>query len=145
LDLTYPAEHLGLGNKTLMQIINGSHSFCEQLKKAKNPLIIFGSVILQRIDFLFIFNSLKKLNKRICNNFEFEQYVKNTHVGLLNKDSNQVGSFELGINSELCTYENLNWEKCKVLYLLGVDNFTFSKLKKLLSNKTEITFIYQIP
>jgi NADH dehydrogenase (ubiquinone) Fe-S protein 1 len=143
LDLTYKADHLGLGNKTLMQIMDGSHYFCKQLKNAKNPLIIFGSSILKRADFSFIVDNLNKLNKNLSNNLEFDKYVKYTNVGLLNKDSNQVGSLELGIKSELSLINNFNLQKCKVLYLLGVDNHTYNKYKTLLSGNSEITFIYQ--
>ena len=73
------------------------------------------------------------LNKNLSNNLEFDKYVKYTKVGLLNKDSNQVGSLELGIKSELSLINNFNLQKCKVLYLLGVDNYTYNKYKTLLS------------
>lgn len=43
LDLTYKYEHLGDDFATLAAIANNSHPFCETLKSAKNPMLIFGS------------------------------------------------------------------------------------------------------
>ena len=130
LNLTYPVEHLGLGNKTLIQIIEGNHFFCSQLKKAKNPLIIFGSIILKRKDSLNLLNLLKNLNKRIL-------YRKYTTLGLLNNESNQVGGLELGfsfISKKMIKNAN-------ILYLVGVDSYTSKNLIKLCNKDCFI--IYQ--
>lgn len=47
-NVTYPIKHLGLGIKTLLQIVEGKHTVCKNLKKSKNPTIIFSSSLLER-------------------------------------------------------------------------------------------------
>jgi NADH-quinone oxidoreductase subunit G len=50
LDLTYDVEHLGAGPKTLAEIADGGHPFCETLKAAKRPMLIVGMGALTRAD-----------------------------------------------------------------------------------------------
>ncbi|NSY58316.1 NADH-quinone oxidoreductase subunit NuoG [Agrobacterium tumefaciens] len=49
-ELRYNYEYLGSGAETLSDLANGSHSFIEKLKSAKNPLIIIGQGALARAD-----------------------------------------------------------------------------------------------
>jgi NADH-quinone oxidoreductase subunit G len=49
-DLTYHAEVLGAGPKTLADIATGKHSFAETLKTARRPMLILGMGALARPD-----------------------------------------------------------------------------------------------
>ncbi|HTU56611.1 MAG TPA: NADH-quinone oxidoreductase subunit NuoG [Acetobacteraceae bacterium] len=49
-DLTYPAEWLGEGPKTLASLLAGEHPFARLLKAAKNPMLILGQSALARPD-----------------------------------------------------------------------------------------------
>jgi NADH dehydrogenase (ubiquinone) Fe-S protein 1 len=42
MDLTFPSSHIGLGSSALYNFAEGKHSFCKNLIKAQNPLIILG-------------------------------------------------------------------------------------------------------
>jgi len=55
-DLTFPTKNLGSNIKILKKIVEGNHFFCQELKTAKNPLIIYNSSLLSRND-SSIFNS----------------------------------------------------------------------------------------
>jgi NADH dehydrogenase/NADH:ubiquinone oxidoreductase subunit G len=63
-DLTYPINHLGNSIKTLINIVEGKNSFCKQLRKAKNPLIIVGSEFALRLDAKLIQNLIRFLSKK---------------------------------------------------------------------------------
>lgn len=79
-DLTYPVQNLGLNYYSLYKILIGKHQFCKKLKKAKNPLIIFGENFLnQKNGFYFIskFKKLKTFKNKDINFF-------NSKTGFLN-------------------------------------------------------------
>jgi NADH dehydrogenase/NADH:ubiquinone oxidoreductase subunit G len=50
VEFTFPTTHLGNSSKILLEIAEGKHFFCQKLRKAKKPLIIFGSEIGFRQD-----------------------------------------------------------------------------------------------
>ncbi|NSY68694.1 NADH-quinone oxidoreductase subunit G [Agrobacterium tumefaciens] len=60
-ELRYNYEYLGSGAETLSDIANGSHSFIEKLKSAKNPLIIIGQGALARADGAAVLAAAAKL------------------------------------------------------------------------------------
>ena len=49
-DLTYDYMHLGSSTDLLKEIANGKHPFAERFKKAKMPMILVGSGLLERKD-----------------------------------------------------------------------------------------------
>ncbi len=49
-DLTYDYMHLGSSTDLLKDIANGKHPFAERFKKAKMPMILVGSSLLERKD-----------------------------------------------------------------------------------------------
>nr|YP_010395010.1 NADH dehydrogenase subunit 11 [Phytopythium vexans]YP_010395017.1 NADH dehydrogenase subunit 11 [Phytopythium vexans]DAZ89447.1 TPA_asm: NADH dehydrogenase subunit 11 [Phytopythium vexans]DAZ89454.1 TPA_asm: NADH dehydrogenase subunit 11 [Phytopythium vexans] len=61
-NFTYPIKHLGLTLDTLTDIIIGKHSFCKDLKKAKNPLIIVGENIINQKNGNNIISKLKNIS-----------------------------------------------------------------------------------
>ncbi|MGV1923829.1 NADH-quinone oxidoreductase subunit NuoG [Agrobacterium tumefaciens] len=60
-ELRYNYEYLGSGAETLSDLANGSHSFIEKLKFAKNPLIIIGQGALARADGAAVLAAAAKL------------------------------------------------------------------------------------
>ncbi len=60
-ELRYNYEYLGSGPETLSDLANGSHSFIEKLKSAKNPLIIVGQGALSRADGAAVLAAAAKL------------------------------------------------------------------------------------
>ncbi|MDH7805934.1 MULTISPECIES: NADH-quinone oxidoreductase subunit NuoG [unclassified Rhizobium] len=60
-ELRYNYEYLGSGAETLSDLANGSHSFVEKLKSAKNPLIIIGQGALARADGAAVLAAAAKL------------------------------------------------------------------------------------
>ena len=53
-DLTYPAEYLGAGPSTLVELARGAHLFFGALKSASRPLILIGQAAFARADGLTI-------------------------------------------------------------------------------------------
>ncbi|HAU77241.1 MAG TPA: NADH-quinone oxidoreductase subunit G [Agrobacterium sp.] len=60
-ELRYNYEYLGSGAETLSDLANGSHSFVDKLKSAKNPLIIIGQGALSRSDGAAVLAAAAKL------------------------------------------------------------------------------------
>lgn len=60
-ELRYDYEYLGSGAETLSDLANGSHSFVDKLKSAKNPLIIIGQGALARADGAAVLSAAAKL------------------------------------------------------------------------------------
>ena len=67
---TYPTKHLGISIDTLMKIIQGKHSFCKKFKKAKNPVIIFGTNFFNQLNnSSIIIEKFKNLSFTSLSNF----------------------------------------------------------------------------
>lgn len=49
-DFSYPVQHLGVGVRTLREIIEGRHPFCKDLLNAQKPLILVGQSVRERSD-----------------------------------------------------------------------------------------------
>ena len=49
LDLGFPVSQVGLNSFEFLQIVEGKHAFCESLRKARNPIIVFGSSFFSTI------------------------------------------------------------------------------------------------
>jgi NADH-quinone oxidoreductase chain G len=134
IDLTYNYIHLGSNLNTLINIIEGKHKFCQTLKKAKNPLLIYGNDILNRKDFdSFIFKNFLKYLK-----FNIKD------IKILNHDVSNLSLLNLNIKPKKNSLFLLNLKKNKpihtgidILYLVGVqslpDNYDL----------TNTTLIYQ--
>ncbi len=49
-NLTYNYDHLGNSLKTLQELADGTHPYCERLAQAELPMIIVGNETLARTD-----------------------------------------------------------------------------------------------
>jgi len=115
VNLTYPVTHIGLGVKQLYNtFFNGEiNPVSKAFFEAKNPIVIFGSGILERDDSL----ELQKLFS--CLNYN-AQYQTSSSVNILQTESNQTGAFELGLNKLNASV----FKTAQIVYLVGIDNYT---------------------
>lgn len=60
-DLTYPADYLGAGPETLLQVVNGQHAFAQVLKTAQHPMVIVGQGAFARADGLAVLSAAAKI------------------------------------------------------------------------------------
>ena len=105
LDLTYPTHHLGLSSNSLVQLLQGQHPFCKNLKKAKNPLIILGNVngystfLIDKIKNILGSNILTDVVKNVsCFNSKASSAALN-EIGFFSFDSNVKGFDILFVNN----------------------------------------------
>jgi NADH-quinone oxidoreductase subunit G len=124
-DLTYPIIHLGTSTKTLLKIAEGSHFFCKTLRQAKNPMLIIGSSILERLDSNAIINLSRFIGKNLFLNLSTSNNynILHTNVGQMNACAIGVRP---GTRSELFI-NNIKKKNAELLYLLEVDNFNSNK------------------
>lgn len=119
----FPIDYLSLSSTSLISIAEGKHPVCKELTKAKNPIIIYGSKILGRVDGACIQNVFKLISSSFCTLFK-----KNFKYNLLHTDSNLVGGFELGLEP----FKADDLKNLKIIYSIGVDNPTvLEEFKKL--------------
>jgi len=122
---TYPVENLGLNLNTLFNIIQGKHSFCKKLKKAKNPMIIIGTnFFYQNKESSFIIEKFKNLS-----------FLKNTNFNILQTQSSYLNFLE--IFNKKYNFENIT---SNLYYLFNTD--INKNLKKSFIKKNDY-IIYQ--
>ena len=100
-DLTYPINHLGNSIKTLINIVEGKNSFCKQLKKAKNPLIIIGSEFALRVDSTLIQNLIRFLSKKVVLALKNQIGINFVHSNISQAHFCELG---LGLNAKSKSY-----------------------------------------
>lgn len=122
IDFTYPVENLGLTLETLVQIISGKHSFCKSLKKAKNPVIIFGENIINQKNGYYLMSKFKNLS------------FLNNNINFFNSKTSFINFLEINFLNN-----KLNSKNAKVSYLYNTN--LQNKLHKNITNDNFI--IYQ--
>ncbi len=121
-DFTFPIKNLGLTNDVLLQILLGKHDFCKKLKKAKNPVIIFGENILNQKNGFLLQNKFKNL-----------KVFNNKNINFFNSKTGFINFLEINFNnSKLKTNNN-----SKIYYLFNTN------LKEKLKKEEEVFYIYQ--
>jgi NADH dehydrogenase/NADH:ubiquinone oxidoreductase subunit G len=120
---TFPTQFLSLSSKALISIAQGKHPICKSLAKAKRPIIVYGSKLLERADSLSLQNLLNKAASTFA-----DVLGRTLSLNLLHASSNAVGAFELGIKG----LNEADLSKLKVLYTIGLENSTMleKSLKK---------------
>ena len=121
-ELRYDYEYLGAGTDTLTDLVNGSGSFLEKLKLAKNPMIIVGQGALTREDGAAILADAAKLAGNIGAVSEAWNGFSILHTA-----ASRVGGLDLGfvpgdetVNAaSIVAYSD-------VLFLLGADEIDLS-------------------
>lgn len=150
-DFNFTVNHLGISIKTLLDIVEGKHFFCKQLRKAKNPLIIIGSEFILRKDSLLIQNLIRNLAKNnylLLNNNYFINFV---HANIA-----QSNLCELGLNSNTNSIINLNnFQKKFECFFINNNINELKKKKNNLENllcslnthrfENDVNFKYNLP
>ena len=113
-NLTYNYSHLGNSLKTLQEIADGTHPFCERLAQADLPMIVVGNETLSRTDGQAIQNLINEIAAKTNVINEAEGW---NGVNILHSDASRVGALDLGI------IPRQNMDGAKVVVLLGADNF----------------------
>ena len=104
VEFTFPTTHLGNSSKILLEIAEGKHFFCQKLRKAKKPLIIFGSEIGFRQDSQTLQNLLWFLTKK--NFLNLKNFLG---LNILHQNLSQVNYCDLGLslNAKSFLYKQL--------------------------------------
>nr|YP_008475377.1 NADH dehydrogenase subunit 11 [Thraustotheca clavata]AGS55499.1 NADH dehydrogenase subunit 11 [Thraustotheca clavata] len=111
-DYTYPVTNLGFNLNVFFDIIQGKHSFCKKLKKAKNPTLIIGSnFFYENSEAAFIIEKIKNLS--FLNHLNFNIVQKQTSyinfLEIFNKKhnyENSITDFYYLLNTDI--NKNLN-------------------------------------
>lgn len=126
---TFPVQFLGLTSKTLISFVEGKHPICKDFAKAKTPLIVFGSHLMERSDALGLQTLFRVLNASF-----FSIFGKNVFSNPLHTNPNIVGGFELGLNA----FNKDSLKDLKLLYCLGVEN---KDILKKIENKSHFPIV----
>ena len=120
-ELTYSNDSIGNSFKTLIDIAEGKHPFCQKLIKAKNPFIIIGSTLKKRIDAASLDALIFKLTK-------YTKIIDENWLGInfLSLTANKVGESLIGLDKK----NKQNFAKVKYIYCIGLDSYSnlFSKI-----------------
>jgi len=110
-NLNYKVNHLGNDLTILSAIAEGRHFLTHYLLKAKNPLILVGSSVLN--------SSLQKLLINLQNScFKFNKQLVSNFVAILHKNSTTIHAAEL--NTFGCNTNNLHESKePSILYCIN--------------------------
>ena len=122
-DLRYEYEYLGSGPDRLTELVNGSGSFLDVLRNAKNPMIILGQGALSRADGAAILASAAKLAGSI--GAVTEEW---NGFGVLHTAASRVGALDLGFVPGAKGVNAADMlANMDVLFLLGADELDFSR------------------
>lgn len=113
IDFTYECEQLGDSPSTLQALASGSHPFCKTLAQAKRPLVLVGSVPLQRSDGAAVLELARQVARQ----------AKGADAGwrvlnVLQRTASQGAALDLGYRPGP---DSIRQAKPSVLYLLGAD------------------------
>jgi NADH-quinone oxidoreductase chain G len=122
-NFTFPINKLGLTNHVLIEILLGKHSFCKKLKKAKNPIIIFGENLLNQKNNYFLISKFKNL-----------KVFNNNNINFFNSKTGFINFLEINFNNSQL---NKDVNKSNIYYLLNTN------LKNNLKKKKKTFYIYQ--
>ena len=121
-ELRYDYEYLGAGTDSLGELVQGSVSFIEKLKAAKNPLIIVGQGALSRADGAAVLAAAAKLAADVgAVTAEWNGF------SVLHTAASRVGGLDLGFvpgEGGVAAADMLT--SMDVLFLLGADEIDLS-------------------
>ncbi|XP_051883838.1 NADH-ubiquinone oxidoreductase 75 kDa subunit, mitochondrial [Pristis pectinata] len=117
VDLSYSYNHLGESPEVLQEIASGKHPFSEVLNKAKKPMVVLGSSILQRSDGAAIHAAVSTIaqNARVGSGVADTWKVLN----VLQRFASQVAALDLGYKAGV---DVIRKNPPKVLFLVGADS-----------------------
>jgi NADH-quinone oxidoreductase subunit G len=121
-ELRYSYDYLGSGTDTLKELADGTHSFVEKLKNAKNPLILIGQGALSRADGADVLATAAKL--AVAVGAVSEEW---NGFSVLHTAASRVGGLDLGFvpgQGGVAAAEMVS--SMDVLFLLGADEIDLS-------------------
>ncbi|MFQ3307042.1 MAG: NADH-quinone oxidoreductase subunit G [Candidatus Midichloriaceae bacterium] len=125
-ELTYPYKYLGNSPWILSQIADGDHPICNQLKKAKSPMLILGESLTTRDDYDAIDYYCKKLLKKY--NYLSEDW---NGFNILHTSASRVGGLDIGFSPN---NDSMNTDKilqnCEIIFILGADEIDIDRINK---------------
>ena len=131
VDLTYKADFLGAGPRTLQEIADGGHPFRETLKAAEKPMLIVGQGALARSDGAAVLAAARKIA-------EDSGMVEEGWNGfnVLHTAAARVGGLDLGFvpgeggRDVAGILAGAGAGEIEVVYLLGADEIHTARLGK---------------
>lgn len=126
IDLTFPTTFIGTNLKILKKIVKGNSFVCQDLKTAKNPLLIFGNEFYKRNDGK---NALKMF--QTC---KYTNILSQTWNGIntLNSTLSEMGL--QSINNFL-PLRHKDFDTISSFYFINVNSQTVPSLKKITEAK----------
>lgn len=126
VDLTFPVSFLGSNLNTLKSIVEGNNIICQDLKSAKNPIVIFNSELLKRNDGHASLEMLKML--------KHSNLITNAWNGLnmLTPSLNEAGIQSIAKFEVLSSKDLTNFSS---LYFLNVDLNSIPNVKRLIESQ----------
>jgi NADH-quinone oxidoreductase subunit G len=131
VDLTYKADWLGEGTRTLEDLATGRHPFAETLKNAKKPMLILGQGALRRADGARVLG----LARRIAENGGLVREDWNG-FNVLHTAAGRVGGLDLGFvpgpggKDVAGILDAAGKGEIEIVYLLAADEIDTKKLGK---------------
>ncbi|AFX98788.1 NADH dehydrogenase (quinone), G subunit [Candidatus Endolissoclinum faulkneri L2] len=135
VNLNYDYDHIGVGPKTLVEIMNGSHSFANILNNAKRPMIIVGMGALARSDGSAILDTALKIasNTGMLNSGHIDNKKNSIPIkiwngfNVLHTAASRVAGLDMGFlphndgRDVAGIIEGVKSGTVKLVYLLGAD------------------------
>jgi NADH-quinone oxidoreductase subunit G len=125
-DLTFPTTSLGTNLKVLKEIAEGNSFVCQDLKAAKNSLLIFGDEIYKRADGSHIVEMFKL--------FKFANIFNQTWNGINTLNSNLSGVGTQAIANFL-PLKASDLEESSSFYFININAQVVQNLKKITETK----------
>jgi len=128
-DLTYKVRELGAGPRTLTEIVDGKHDFCELLAGAERPMLVLGPGAVARPDGAAVLAAAR----RIADTYGMATEAWNG-FNVLHTAASRVGGLDLGLVPEKGGLDAPGMVaaagkgKLDALYLLGADEIDMDAL-----------------
>jgi NADH-quinone oxidoreductase subunit G len=120
-DLTYPYEYLGAGPQTLIDVLDGRHSFARVLRDAKRPMVIVGAAAAARPDGEAVLAAAAGIALLAADGKDAGWNPFN----VLHTAASRVGGLDLGFVPES---GSIDLGAMEVVYLLGADELDMMRL-----------------
>ncbi|KAJ3039718.1 NADH dehydrogenase (ubiquinone) 78K chain precursor, 5-prime end [Rhizophlyctis rosea] len=119
-NLNYEYDHIGESPADLAALVSGKHAFAEKLAKAKRPLIIVGSAVLERPDALATLSSVASIVDKLKKTAEPGWNIYN----VLQRAASWTAALDIGF----APASKPTTTKPKFLYLLNADEISASDI-----------------
>jgi NADH-quinone oxidoreductase chain G len=123
VDLAFSTINLGSNINIFKNIIEGTHFFCQELKFAKNPILIYNSTLFSRNDSSIIDFLIDSLNDKVKINFDNWKGINCVSSAL-----NEVG---INLSGLVKTFKSEDFMDSSGLYFINSNIYSTPILKLL--------------